>query len=508
MDGDEDPALDNQGTKLEKCPEKAKLFEAICKLFKPLTDIAYECPKLLGPLAQLHFRRAFWQKTRQNRQINLPPPKAQQTGARLRPRSDGSGKRPPTPPRVKRVRPVTSSSVRGSPPKVVPPPKREPKRRKEPHAVPVAAKIEGTSPKAEVKQVIPRRSVGRSKQLILASKKRKAAKASTFSKKSCKAAAKKVKEEVAEPVEAPPKYLKPTPKVRASSANIKEKAPKRRRKSKAGNEDLSSAEVEPVKSELDCSPLEEKADYGANAKGVKAEAPPESSESEDDSQESEQEVTDERLTAQFNRLKASVKPKEKPPAGAVNTAGPPTDVEETGNQPVKPHGNIGRHQENLVAILKLGSPCQGLSVLEDRLQSNRLPGDRVIIHGNRHAIELKILMHRQGHKLRLVQGDKEVEDDALAGDPRVPCMLSPHTLRFVSCIHPEAQHSIVVLDLEGTPLVFPEPRGARIEQIRRAFRLGPEVTMTGFCGCQRHFVQVEHGAFVPWGATLIQWTRP
>ena len=35
---------------LKKCPEKAKLFEAICKLFKPLTDIAYECPKLLGHL--------------------------------------------------------------------------------------------------------------------------------------------------------------------------------------------------------------------------------------------------------------------------------------------------------------------------------------------------------------------------------------------------------------------------------------------------------------------------
>ena len=94
-------------------------------------------------------------------------------------------------------------------------------------------------------------------------------------------------------------------------------------------------------------------------------------------------------------------------------AGPPTDVEETGNQPVRPPGNIGRLQETLVAILKLGSPCQGLLVLEDRLQSNRFPGDKVIVHGNRHAIELKILMHRQGHshKLRLVQGDKEVEDD-------------------------------------------------------------------------------------------------
>ena len=88
------------------------------------------------------------------------------------------------------------------------------------------------------------------------------------------------------------------------------------------------------------------------------------------------------------------------------------------------------------------------------------------------------------------------------------CVLTQHTPRFVSCIRPEAQHCVVVLNVEGTPLISPEPRGARIEQIRSALRLGPEVTMTGLCGCKRHFVQVEDGAFVPWGAALVQWTRP
>ena len=34
------------GTKLPKCPQKARLFEAICRLFKPLTDIYNECPAL------------------------------------------------------------------------------------------------------------------------------------------------------------------------------------------------------------------------------------------------------------------------------------------------------------------------------------------------------------------------------------------------------------------------------------------------------------------------------
>ena len=76
-------------------------------------------------------------------------------------------------------------------------------------------KIEDTSPKAEVKQLVPKGSVGRSLQLRIASKKRKAAKASTFSKRSRKVSAKKAKE-VVEPVEASPKYLQPTPKVKAS----------------------------------------------------------------------------------------------------------------------------------------------------------------------------------------------------------------------------------------------------------------------------------------------------
>ena len=49
----EDLALGTQGTKLQKCPEKARLFEDICKLFKPLTDIAYECPKLLSHLKKV-----------------------------------------------------------------------------------------------------------------------------------------------------------------------------------------------------------------------------------------------------------------------------------------------------------------------------------------------------------------------------------------------------------------------------------------------------------------------
>ena len=50
---DEDTTLGTEGTKLQTCPEKAKLFEAICRLFKPVTDIAYDCPKLLSHLKKV-----------------------------------------------------------------------------------------------------------------------------------------------------------------------------------------------------------------------------------------------------------------------------------------------------------------------------------------------------------------------------------------------------------------------------------------------------------------------
>ena len=193
---------------------------------------------------------------------------------------------------------------------------------------------------------------------------------------------------------------------------------------------------------------------------MKAEAPTESSESEEEeSQESDQEVTDEKLTEQFDRLKASVKSRVKPSPASVTTASSSTNIEVTGSQPARAHGDISRLKGILVAVLKLGSPRQGLVVFEDTMKSNRLPGNKVIIHGGRHAIELKILLHRQGQRLHLIQKDKEVEDDlkltdlsesvrlhvleepilrggqhtmnqglvgnVLAGDPKVPCWLSP-----------------------------------------------------------------------------------
>ena len=289
---------------------------------------------------------------------------------------------------------------------------------------------------------------------------------------------------VAEPVEPPPRYLQPTPKVRATSTEVREKTSKRPRESRAGNKDLSSEEVEPAESEHDHNPLEEEADYVANPEKVRAEASAESYESEEEeSQESDQEVTDEKLTTQFNRLRTSAKPKEAPPAVSVKKADHRPKVDETGSRPVRPHGDISRLKGILFAILQLSSPCQGLLTFEDTLGSNRLPGNKLIIQGCR-AIELKILMHRQGHRLHLIQRDEEVEDDlqltdlsenlrlhvleeqiprgdraphlqytvnqglagtTLAGDPRVPCWLSPHTPRFVSCIQSETQHSVVIL---------------------------------------------------------------
>ena len=137
------------------------------------------------------------------------PPKVLRTGARLRPRADGSGKRPPTPPRSKRVRPATSSSACQPPPPATPSRRREPKRRQEPQVVPASIKIEGINQKTEVRSLVPKGSVGRSTQPAPAPRKRKAAKAPNLSKRSRSASAKKVKE-VVESVELPSKYLQPT----------------------------------------------------------------------------------------------------------------------------------------------------------------------------------------------------------------------------------------------------------------------------------------------------------
>ena len=81
-----------------------------------------------------------------------------------------------------------------------------------------------------------------------------------------------------------------------------------------------------MRSEPDYSPPEEEEEE-ASPQQVAAETSSESSESEEEeSQESDEEVTEEKLTEQFDRLKASVKPKEKPAPVSVRKAGSSTGV--------------------------------------------------------------------------------------------------------------------------------------------------------------------------------------
>ena len=67
--------------------------------------------------------------------------------------------------------------------------------------------------------------------------------------------------------------------------------------------------------------------------------------------------------------------------------------------------------EKIIAFVALRSISQQLLMHTDRLKSGRLPGNTVIIHGNRRAIELKILLHRQEHYLRIYQDGIEVCDN-------------------------------------------------------------------------------------------------
>ena len=116
--------------------------------------------------------------------------------------------KPPSPPKVYGLALDFVQGPTQSPSQVVPPRRREPPQRREPQTVFARTQLEGTSQKAEVKQLVPKGSVGRSMQPASAPKKLKAAKAYTVLERARRASAKKVKVAV-EPDEASPKYLRP-----------------------------------------------------------------------------------------------------------------------------------------------------------------------------------------------------------------------------------------------------------------------------------------------------------
>ena len=182
----------------------------------------------------------------------------------------------------------------------------------------------------------------------------------------------------------------------------------------------------------------------------------------------------------------------------------------------------------------------------DQRNYARLPGNVVIVHEERCAIEFKILMHRPGHSIRIYQNALEIPDgtslknldkdiilrvleepfqtspsspmvrytinqsivgNMMVQDPIILCYSTndgPHLLSFVVS---EEQHSAIFLNLYGDPLVPLGSRGAKIGEVRDLLRLDPMAAVVGICGCGRRYKTVREGAFIPYGSTLLQWSN-
>ena len=251
----------------------------------------------------------------------------------------------------------------------------------------------------------------------------------------------------------------------------------------------------------------------------------------------------------------------RPSGGATTGAGsaallivsPPSsglreEAKEGSSKPPHPPVSRGQIRENIIAVLTLTSTCQRMPTYHDQHNSGRLPGNMVIVHEECCAIELKILMHHSGHSVRIYQNALEIPDgtnlknldkdivlrvleepfptrtspsspmvrytisqsiigNMMVQDPTIPCSSSndgPHLLSFVVS---EEQHSAILLNLYGDPLVLLGSRGAAIGEVRDLLRFGPKAAIVGVCGCGRHDKTVRAGAFVPFGSTLLQWSN-
>ena len=78
----------------------------------------------------------------------------------------------------------------------------------------------------------------------------------------------------------------------------------------------------------------------------------------------------------------------------------------------------------------------------------------------------------------------------------------PHVLPFVFT---KDMYSAVVINLEGEARVIKGSRGSPMGLAREALGLNSDIAVSGICGCRRrHSKDVGKGAFVPFGATLVQ----
>ena len=236
------------------------------------------------------------------------------------------------------------------------------------------------------------------------------------------------------------------------------------------------------------------------------------------------------MNAQLDSPKASMQAQAKP--AVVN---PPSlafreEVKESSCKPADAPVGRGQVRENAIAALTLTSTCQRMLIYHDQRRSSRLPGNMVIVHEDRCAIEFKILMHRPGRIIRIYQNALEILDgttlkdmdkdvvirvleDPLPTSPSSPMgrytinqsiignmMVHDPVIPFSSTNEGPRLLSFVVSEQQRSA-----SRGGTLGEVWDLLRLDPKASLVGVCGCGRRYKNVREGAFIPYGATSLQW---
>ena len=323
--------------------------------------------------------------------------------------------------------------------------------------------------------------------------------------------------------------------MRSSAASKEATPPSKRKKGKASDKGAPDIDPSVVKAEVDNDPIrhhDEPQDSGVANLNIVPVTLDSSSEDgqESDQKESSQEVAVERLETVKAALQSRIQ-------RTSNTNASVNLREENGkvsSTPTQPTGGGNSIRETIIASLALTEKSQQLLIYHDQMKFGRLPGDGVITHGKRCAIELKILLHRRGHRLQIYQDGVEVRDSTnlkdpddrtvrrvqeeplpassfpstvmyqvnqsmignmLLNDPGVLCYGmydGPHALPFVST---NDEHSILVINLEGGTRAIKSNRGSPVGHVRETLGLKSGTSLSGIRGCCRHFKDIGPGAF-------------
>ena len=322
--------------------------------------------------------------------------------------------RPPIPPRSKRALKGRSSGATTSAPIVVPP------------RVKAKDKSKSSMPRDEV-ALTPRSSVRRATKHGVKKKVPKGSVQGNIDSKDSEGVKRKIPPPPAlpkrarrslaskaeKPVESPPDgsraYLKPTPKVKAAAASEGTSTLLKKKRGSTSKKAAQVSDMSAVKIEADYDPIQ---DWdGSQDPGVAeldaTETQPDS-QSEEDQESDQQEPDHDKPLERLQAVKSALQSHRKQMSNTNESANLREQESRVSDTSAPSAGGSRPARDKTIAVLALDTVSQQPLVYIDQLKSGRLPGHTVFMHGNRRAIELKILLHRQQHHLRIYQDRIEV----------------------------------------------------------------------------------------------------